>query len=242
MRLRLLPVLACGLLLSSVGSAAAAAVPAPVPTTPTYLSALDLSTRFTFVDAPLVFPKRPGRVPGEQVSGWPKKGISEAQMRQLIDAAGERLGIPVVVLDRVRSGLVAVARGESQLFPSVVQQTASGPNGAYRNRARGLFQLVPWLFRMAYVPPFDNIYAPLDNTLAAINIYWLTASQTGLILTTKGDQIDSCGGLMINPKRPKCQYPGVWPQSPGWSAVRFSEQDNPYLSAAQRAFAFKHYP
>lgn len=199
-------------------------------------SAEQLSELYTFVDAPLVFPQRPGGVRGEWVRGLPPGRMTPDQVGLLIDAAAAELEIPADVLLRVRPGLIRTAAGESDLRPALVQ-TASDVNSAYPNRARGLFQLTPWLFRSARVPGHDNVFDPYDNTLAAMLIFWRTPSRTGHLLTTLGDQIDSCGRRMASPSRPACPLPGVWPQSPGWSAVRFTPDLNPYLSAEQRRFA-----
>lgn len=199
-------------------------------------SAERLAALYTFVDAPLVFPQRAGGVPGEHVRGMPPGRMQPREVARLVEAAGDRLGIPPDVLMRVRPGLVRTAAGESDLRPALVQ-TANDVNGAYPNRARGLFQLPPWLFRGARVPGHDNIFNPYDNTLAAMLIYWTTPSRTGLLLSALGDQIDSCGRRMSKPNRPACPLPGVWPQSAGWSAVRFSPDQNPYLTPAQRRFA-----
>lgn len=195
-----------------------------------------LSELYTFVDAPLVFPDRPGRVRGEWVRGLPPGQMTPEQVGLLVDAAAAELGIPADVLLRVRPGLIRTAAGESDLRPALVQ-TTTDVNSAYPNRARGLFQLTPWLFRSARVPGHDNIFDPYDNTLAAMLIFWRTPSRTGHLLTTLGDQIDSCGRRMASPTRPACPLPGVWPQSPGWSAVRFTPDLNPYLSPEQRRLA-----
>jgi hypothetical protein len=200
-----------------------------------------LAERYTTVDAPLIFPKRPGRVPGERVDGRPGLRMRPATVALMIDAAAARLGIPPDVLLRVRPGLLRTVQGESGFRPGLVQ-THADVNSAYPNRARGLFQVTPFLFRGARVPGRDNIFNPYDNTLAAMLIFWTTPSERGHLLTMDGDQIDSCGRRMTMRNRPRCPLPGVWPQSAGWSAVRFSPDLNPYLDAAQRRFAERHNP
>lgn len=199
-------------------------------------SAERLAELYTFVDAPLVFPDQAGTVRGEYVQGMPPGRMQPREVGRLIDAAAEQLGVPPDVIMRVRPGLIRTAAGESDLRPALVQTTID-VNGAYPNRARGLFQLPPWLFRGARVPGHDNIFNPYDNTLAAMLIYWTTPSRTGHLLSALGDQVDSCGRRMAMPNRPACPLPGVWPQSAGWSAVRFSPDQNPYLTPTQRRFA-----
>lgn len=200
-----------------------------------------LADRFTSAEAPLVFPKRAGRVPGEQVRGVPPERLTQRQVRLLIDAAAIRLGIPARVIDRVRPGLVRTAIGESDLRPGLVQQQMDA-NGAYPNRARGLFQVVPGLFRGARVPGHDNIFNPYDNVLAAMLVFWTTPSRRGEFASTRGDHVDSCGRRVEARRRPRCALPGIWPQSTGWSALRFTPARNPYLTDAQRRFADRHSP
>ena len=200
-----------------------------------------LGERFTTADAPLVFPKRPGKVPGEQVRGVPTTRMTERQVGILIDAAGARLGTPAKVIERVRPGLIRTAIGESGLRPGLVQQQRD-VNWPYPNRARGLFQVVPGLFRGARIPGHDNIFNPYDNVLAAMLIFWTTPSRRAYFITTNRDHIDSCGRRIERKKRPRCALPGVWPQSSGWSALRFSPSLNPHLTPAQRRFAERHSP
>jgi len=200
-----------------------------------------LSDRFTTAQAPLVFPKRPGKVPGERVRGVPTKRMSERQVGILIDTAGAQLGIPPEVIERVRPGLIRTALGESDLRPALVQQQRDA-NWVYPNRARGLFQVVPGLFRGARIPGYDNIFDPYDNVLAAMLIFWTTPPRRAYFVTTHRDHVDSCGRRVERRKRPRCAFPGVWPQSPGWSAVRFTPNQNPYLTPAQRRFAERHSP
>ena len=203
--------------------------------------ALQLSDQHTALQAPLRFPRRAGRVAGEQVHGVTVDQLSEAEVGQLIDAAARYLAIPEEVRLRVQPGLIRVVNGESDRRPALVQQVRDA-NSAYPHRARGLFQLTPWLFRASYVPPFDNIYAPFDNTLAALQIYWAAPSRRGHILSTVGDQIDSCGQLMIRPRLQACAAPGVWPQSPGWTTMSYTPWRNAFLSEAQRSFAQRTSP
>jgi hypothetical protein len=200
-----------------------------------------ISARHTTIQAPLVFPARPGMVAGERLWSYPPSQLSEREVGVLIDAAADLLGIDPRVVRRVRPGLIRLAEAESNRRPALVQQVEDA-NSAYPHRARGLYQLTPWLFRAAHVPPYDNIYAPLDNTLAALQIFSTTPSQRGLLVTHRGDQIDSCGRLMRDPQRPPCATPGVWPRSGGWTTRSYRPAHNPYLDARRLRLAERHWP
>ncbi len=227
--------------LLAIIAAVAACVVVLVPAAGASKRAERLGDRFTTADAPLVFPKRAGKVPGEQVRGVPPQRMTKRQVRILIDAAAVRLGIPPEVIERVRPGLIRTALGESDLRPGLVQQQRD-VNWPYPNRARGLFQVVPGLFRGARIPGNDNIFDPYDNVLAAMLIFWTTPAKRGYFATANRDHIDSCGRRIERKKRPRCALPGVWPQSTGWSALRFTPYQNPYLTPAQRRFAERHSP
>lgn len=145
------------------------------------------------------FPPAPGEVEGENT----QTPIPKRAENRIISAVGEALGVKPETMEIVRPYLHEMIRGESGYRPAI-WQTVKDQNSAYPDRARGLFQFIPPTFQTWKVGGYDNIFNPLDNTLAAMNAMHNASS----MLTSPEDK-----DWYHPPGRAK----GFWPRNSGWS-------------------------
>lgn len=172
-------------------------------------SIVQLGLKYTYAEyGQKDFPESAGTIAGED----DPRQIPEGAVDEMISAVGQAMGIKPAILEQVRPGLHRTIKGESGFRPASMQGQISGdPNNAYPSRARGLFQFTPGTFWGSRVPGFDNIFNPLHNIIAAMNIMY------------HGE-----GGVYTFPPL-RLGEDGVWPTGPGWSP-HFRNNTNPYTS------------
>ena len=153
------------------------------------------------------FPATSGQIPGES----DPRQVPSAVIDQLITATGQALGMRPKLIEEVRPALHKTMAAESAYRSAALQGLISGdPNNNYPDRARGLFQFTPGTFWNSRVPGFDNIFNPLHNLIAAMNIMYH----------------GSGGNYTVPPLN--LGKDGVWPQGGGWNP--HFRNGNPYAN------------
>lgn len=134
---------------------------------------LALGAKYTFATwTQPSFPALPGAVPGELLDAPERLRndvIPKTVEVDIINAIGQALNMPPSVINSVRPGLMNAIDGESSFKTAIVQWSSTvDVNSDYPDRARGLFEFTPGTFWTWHVPGFNNIFNPVDNTLAAM--------------------------------------------------------------------------
>lgn len=167
---------------------------------------IQLGLRYTYATySKRTFPANFGSVPGEDD---PRK-VPAGVIDQLITAVGHALGMSPKIIEKVRPALHKTITAESGYQSASLQNDSTvDVNSHYPDRARGLFQFTPGTFWGSRVPGFNNIFNPLHNLIAAMNIMY-----------------HGSGGHYTHPPL-RLGDNGVWPQGGGWSP--HFRDGNPY--------------
>jgi hypothetical protein len=167
-----------------------------------------LAERYTFATwTQPTFPAEFGQVPGEKRGFQSSRVVPKEARIKFYYAAGRGLGMPDNIIRKVIPNLERLSKGESGWDSSRLQGEIGDVNDSYPLKARGMFQITPGTFKGGKVPGYDNIYNPLHNILAAMNMMRnATSMDAGKGPPTDGwDQYDNLG-----------EY-GLWPWTSGWS-------------------------
>lgn len=166
------------------------------------------------------FPTFAGSIPGENT----QTPIPATAVDEIITDVGAALGLKPVFIERIRPGLHRTIQAESSYRPAITQGNIGDVNDRYPLKARGLFQMIPSKFWNYRVPGYDNVYNPLHNVLAAMNLMRLT--NWGYYTARPA----AAGSMYWTGRSWKAQAVfgggGVWPGGGGWSP---QPGPNPYL-------------